>query len=72
LLVFHASRGELKKIPKCIFSLTNKIPTYLSKKPKPIKWDQQKNNQLNVVMWKKIISKSLKKIKQLFIPFQYN
>jgi hypothetical protein len=32
----------------------------------------KKINQLNVAMWKKITSKSLKKIKHLFIPLQYN
>ena len=54
---------------KYIFFPTNVIPTYLLKEPKLIKWSQQKNKPIKSShVEKKITSKSLKKIKHLFIP----
>jgi hypothetical protein len=54
---------------KYLFFSTNDIPIYLSKEPKLTKWGQQKNKSIKYShVEKKIISKSLKKIKHLFIP----
>ena len=41
MLILYTPKGVLNKMSKCLFSLTNVIPIYLSKKLKPIKWGQQ-------------------------------
>jgi hypothetical protein len=41
MLILYTLKGVLNKMSKCLFSSTNIIPTYLSKKLKPIKWGQQ-------------------------------
>jgi hypothetical protein len=69
LLVFHTPREKSNKMLKYLFFSTNDIPIYLSKEPKLTKWGQQKNKSIKYShVEKKITSKSLKKIKHLFIP----
>jgi len=49
------------------FFFTNAISTYLLKKLKLAKWDQQKNKPIKHSYEKKITRKLLKKIEHLFI-----
>jgi len=70
---FTCSKKSLNKMPKCLFSSKNVIPTYLSKKPKPTKRSQQKNKPIKCSHVEKNDSKLLEeKLKHLFLPLQYN
>ena len=68
MLVLYAQKRVLNKIPKCLFSLTNVISTYLSKKPKSTKWSQQKNKPIKCSNVKKNDIKLIKKNKTLISP----
>ena len=59
----------LQKLNKMLkyFFFTNAISTYLLKKLKLAKWDQQKNKPIKHSYEKKITRKLLKKIEHLFI-----
>jgi hypothetical protein len=59
----------LNKILKCIFSLKNTIYTYFLKNQNQQSSINNKINQLNIIMWKKITSNSLKKKSIYFSHF---
>jgi len=46
MLILHTPKEVLNKTLKCIFSFTNIIFIYLSKKSKSTKWGQQKNKPI--------------------------
>jgi hypothetical protein len=69
MLILHTPKEVLNKMLKCIFSFTNIIFIYLSKKSKSTKWGQQKNKPIKTWLYGKKITSNLLRENKILVSF---
>jgi hypothetical protein len=69
MLILHTPKEVLNKMLKCIFSFTNIIFIYLSKKSKSTKWGQQKNKSIKRGYMEKKITSNLLRENKILVSF---